>query len=53
MSELDKLLDQMEADPWHVKLWAWLNLKQWQLTCWSRKFWDKSYSGYLLNPKNK
>lgn len=48
MNEIEKILVEMESDPWHVKIRCWWNLKTWQLTCWSRKFWDKSFSGYIF-----
>ena len=47
-SNLQKLLDQIDHDPWYIKLWCWWNLKKWQASCWSRKFWDKSFDGYLF-----
>lgn len=28
-TKLDELLEQMDRDPWHLKLLRWINLQQW------------------------
>ncbi len=48
---VDRLLKEMENDPWHVKLKRWWNLKVWTYTCLTRKYWDKSFSGYIFKKK--
>lgn len=50
-SNIQKLLDEMEKDPWYVKLKRWWRLKIWTWTCLTRKYWDKSYSGYIFKRK--
>jgi hypothetical protein len=50
---LQRILDEMENDPWHVKLKRWFNLKIWTYTCLTRKYWDKSYEGYIFKKKPK
>jgi hypothetical protein len=46
---LQRILDEMEADSWWVKAKRWWRLKVWTWTCLTRKWWDKSYQGYLFN----
>jgi hypothetical protein len=49
---LQKILDKMEKDPWHVKLKRHIKVKIWVYTCMTRKYWDKSFSGYIFKKKN-
>lgn len=44
---LQRILDEMDKDPWHVKLKRWYNLEKWVLICRTRKYWDKEYEYYI------
>ena len=46
------MLEEMDKWPWHKKLISNIRLKIWVWTCLSRKYWDKTYSGYIFR-KNK
>ena len=48
---IDKMLEEMANDPWHVKLRRWIRIQIWIYTCLSRKYWDKTYSGYIFRKK--
>ena len=48
---LQDILNKMENDPWHVKLRRWWRLKIWTYTCLTRKYWDKSFEGYIFKKK--
>ena len=48
---LQDILNKMENDPWHVKLRRWCRLKIWTYTCLTRKYWDKSFEGYMFKKK--
>lgn len=48
---IDRLIRQMEQDPWHVKLRRWWRLKIWVWTCLTRKYWDKEYQHYIFKKK--
>lgn len=48
---LDEMLEQIAKDPWHVKLRRWIRIQIWIYTCLSRKYWDKTYSGYIFRKK--
>ena len=48
---VQRLLDEMENDPWYVKLKRWYRLKVWTYKCLTRKYWDKTFDGYVF--KNK
>ena len=50
---IEEIMTEMENDPWYVKLKRWLKLKIWVYTCLTRKFWDKSYKGYLFKSKKQ
>jgi len=50
---LQEILDEMEKDPWHIKLKRKLKVKIWVYFCKSRKYWDKDFSGYIFKKKNK
>jgi len=41
-------MEEMEKDPWHIKLKRWLCLKVWVWTCLTRKYWDKDFEGYIF-----
>ncbi len=45
---VQQLMDEMEKDPWHIKLRRWWRLKVWTWKCLTRKYWDKSYQGYIF-----
>lgn len=45
---IKEILEEMENDPWYVKLARWYRLQKWVLICKSRKYWDKSFSGYIF-----
>jgi hypothetical protein len=45
---VQQLMDEMEKDPWHIKLRRWWRLKVWTWKCITRKYWDKSYQGYIF-----
>jgi hypothetical protein len=40
---LKKLLEEMENDPWHVKLKRWIRLQRWLWICRTRFIWDTTY----------
>ena len=48
---LQQLIDEMEKDPWHVKLRRWWRLKILVYKCRTRKYWDKTYRGYIFKKK--
>lgn len=48
---LDRIMRQMEQDPWHVKLRRWWRLKVWVWMCLTRKYWDKEYQHYIFKKK--
>ena len=48
---LQQLIDEMEKDPWHVKLRRWWRVKIWVYKCLTRKYWDKTYQGYIFKKK--
>jgi hypothetical protein len=50
---LQRILDEMEKDLWHVKLKRWWRLKVWTYTCLTRKYWDKSYQHYVFKKIKK
>jgi hypothetical protein len=50
--KVQEMLDQMEKDPWYVKLRRWWNVKMWTYKCLSRKYWDKTHSGYIFKKRN-
>ncbi len=50
---VERLLEEMKNDPWHVKLKRWIKLKIWVYTCLTRKFWDKSYKHYIFKSKKQ
>ena len=48
---LQRLIDEMEKDPWYVKLRRWWRVKIWIYKCRTRKYWDKTYQGYIFKKK--
>jgi hypothetical protein len=50
---VQRILDEMENDPWYVKLKRYFKIKIWTYTCLTRKYWDKSYEGYIFKKKPK
>jgi hypothetical protein len=48
---VQRILDEMEKDPWHVKFIRWYHVKIWTYKCLTRKYWDKSFSGYIFKKK--
>ncbi len=50
---LQRLMNQMEKDPWHVKLKRWYNLEKWVLICRTRKYWDKEYEHYIWRKRKQ
>jgi hypothetical protein len=49
---VERLLAEMAKDPWYVKLRRWWNVKMWTYKCLTRKYWDKSFSGYIFKKKS-
>lgn len=49
---LDRIMREMEQDPWHVKLRMRWRLKLWVWKCLTRKYWDKEYQHYIFK-RNK
>lgn len=48
---IQQLLDEMKQDPWYIKLRRWFKVRQWVFVCLTRKYWDKTYSGYIFKRK--
>jgi hypothetical protein len=48
---VERLFEEMKRDGWWVKLRRWVRLKIWVWGCLTRKYWDKSYEGYLFRSK--
>ena len=49
--KVQELMDEMEKDPWYIKLYLWYRLKVWTYMCLTRKYWDKSYEHYIFKKK--
>ena len=49
--KVQELMDEMEKDPWYIKLYLWYRLKVWTNMCLTRKYWDKSYEHYIFKKK--
>lgn len=45
---VQRILDKMDAQPWHVKLKRNLRIRLWIWLCLTRKYWDKDFEGYLF-----
>ena len=48
---LDRLLTEMENDPWYVKLRRWWRVKKWVWTCRTRWIWDLEYKHNIFRKK--
>lgn len=48
---VDRIIREMDQDPWHVKLRRWFRLKLWVWKCLTRKYWDKEYQDYIFKKK--
>lgn len=48
---LQEIEDKMKKDPWYIKLRRWIWVKVWIYTCLTRKYWDKSFSGYIFKKR--
>ncbi len=48
---VERLFEEMKRDRGWVKLRRWVRLKIWVWGCLTRKYWDKSYEGYLFRSK--
>ena len=45
---VERLFEEMERDGWWRKFKRWVRLKIWVWMFLTRKYWDKSYEGYLF-----
>lgn len=45
---IQEILDEMDKDHWYIKLKRKIKLKIWVYKCLTRKYWDKTYSGYIF-----
>lgn len=50
---LDKILKDMEKDPWHVKLKRWWRVQVWVWVCKTRFIWDLNYQHNIFKKKNE
>jgi hypothetical protein len=48
---LDRILKEMENDPWHVKLRRWWRVRLWVWTCRTRWIWDLEYERNIFRKK--
>jgi hypothetical protein len=48
---LRRLTDEMEKDPWHVKLRLWWRLQRWTWMCRTRCIWDLDYEHNIFKKK--
>lgn len=48
-----RILDKWEKRPWYKKLHTWIVVEYWTRKCLTRKYWDKSFSGYIFKKKNE
>ena len=46
-----RIMDEMDKDPWYIKLRRWWRVEVWTWKCLTRKYWDKSYQGYIFKKK--
>lgn len=49
---LERLLKEMDKDPWYIKLKRNIRVQIWVWVCMSRKYWDKSFEGYIWKYNN-
>jgi len=45
---LERILDEMDKDPWYIKLRRNIRVHVWVWTCLTRRYWDKSFEGYIF-----
>ncbi len=45
---LQEILDEMDKDPWYKKLRRKWSFMKYDLICRSRKYWDRSFSGFIF-----
>ena len=45
---LQKLMEEMDKDPWYIKFKRNIRVHIWVCVCLSRKYWDKSFNGYIF-----
>jgi hypothetical protein len=50
---LERILKEMENDPWYVKLKRWWGVRLWVWTCRTRWIWDIEYERNIFRKKNK
>ena len=50
---VQRLMDEMENDPWYIRLKRWFNLQRWVLMCRTRWIWDLNYEHNIFKNKNK
>lgn len=50
---LQKLMDEMENDPWHVKLKRSFDTWLWMQKCRTRFIWDLSYQHNIFKKNQK
>lgn len=43
-----RILDEMNKDPWYIKLRRYIKIRIWVYICLTRKYWDKSFKGYIF-----
>lgn len=48
---LQRLMEEMDKDSWHVKLKRSIRVHIWVWICMKRKYWDKSFEGYIWKKK--
>ena len=48
---VDRLLKEMENDPWYVKLSRWWRAKLWVWKCRTRWIWDLEYEHNIFRKK--
>lgn len=51
ISMIDIINEEMDSDQWYMKVKRWFKLQRWLITCSTRKFWDKTFEGYLFKRK--
>ena len=49
---VERLLKEMENDPWHVKLKRWWRVKLWVWICKTRWIWDLDYQHNIFRKQN-
>lgn len=48
---LKNLIDEMESDPWYIKLRRWFCVKKWVWMCRTRFIWDLTYKKNIFKKK--